>query len=356
MQAVILAAGRGTRMEPLSTVTPKPMLPVGDRPLVARVADAAIEAGANELIIVVGYKADHIRSYFGSQYEGIPVRYARQPTASGTADAVQQASPMLDGRFAVLNGDSVFDTASLTELFGHEAGVAAHRVDQPREYGVLSTEDGYATDVVEKPDDPPTNLANAGAYVFPDSVRTALDVPESERGEREVTDVLARLIDQQDVAVVETDQWLDVARPADLLRANELALSETTRQIDGAVGAGATVVGDVSIAESAVVESGATIRGPVIVARDATVRSGAVVDGPSVVGANATVDGGVELANTVLLPGATVSEDVQLRELVFGPRCTIPTGVSIAGGDASSADAVATVSAANPSVDGGLSY
>jgi len=182
MQAVILAAGRGTRMEPLSTVTPKPMLPVGDRPLIAHVADAAIEAGSDELIIVVGYKADHIRSYFGDHYGGVPVRYAEQPTAAGTADAVKRASPMLDGRFAVLNGDSLFDTPSLTELFTHEAGVAAHRVDQPGEYGVLSTDHGIATEVVEKPDDPPTNLANAGAYVFPEAALTALDVPESERG------------------------------------------------------------------------------------------------------------------------------------------------------------------------------
>lgn len=215
MQAVILAAGRGTRMEPLSTVTPKPMLPVGDRPLIAHVADAAIEAGSDELIIVVGYKADHIRSYFGDHYGGVPVRYAEQPTAAGTADAVKRASPMLDGRFAVLNGDSLFDTPSLTELFTHEAGVAAHRVDQPGEYGVLSTDHGIATEVVEKPDDPPTNLANAGAYVFPEAALTALDVPESERGEREITDVLSWLIDRMDVAIVETDQWLDVARPAD---------------------------------------------------------------------------------------------------------------------------------------------
>jgi bifunctional UDP-N-acetylglucosamine pyrophosphorylase/glucosamine-1-phosphate N-acetyltransferase len=343
-------------MEPLSTVTPKPMLPVGDRPLIAHVADAAIEAGSDELIIVVGYKADHIRSYFGDHYGGVPVRYAEQPTAAGTADAVKRASPMLDGRFAVLNGDSLFDTPSLTELFTHEAGVAAHRVDQPGEYGVLSTDHGIATEVVEKPDDPPTNLANAGAYVFPEAALTALDVPESERGEREITDVLSWLIDRMDVAIVETDQWLDVARPADLLRANELAVSDTSRRIEGQVDPEATIVGNVEIAEGATIESGATIRGPVIVARDATVQSDAVLEGPSVVGANATIREGVELARTVLLPGSEVNENVRLRGLVFGPRCALPAGVSVAGGGVSAADGVATVSASEPATDEGLSY
>lgn len=103
MQTVILAAGEGTRMRPLTASRPKPMVPVADRPLVAHTADAAVDAGATELVFVVGYEADAIREYFGERYRDVSVTYARQERQRGTADAVRAAREYLDGEFAVLN-------------------------------------------------------------------------------------------------------------------------------------------------------------------------------------------------------------------------------------------------------------
>lgn len=355
MQAVILAAGRGTRMEPLSTLTPKPMLPVGDRPLLARVADVAVDAGADSLVFVVGYRADHVRDYFGRRYRGVPVAYAVQSSVSGTADAVRAAADLLDGRFVVLNGDSLFDPTSVRELFGHEAAVAAHRVPNPEEYGVLTVECGVVTGVVEKPVTPPTNLANAGAYVFPEWVRSALDVPKSERGEHELTDVLARVIEQEAVAAVETDRWLDVARQADLLRANELVLGELRRDVRGAVSPTATVEGEVRIARGATVEPGATVRGPALIAEGATIGADAVVHPLSVVGTNARIGSGCDLRRALLLPGATVSGDVRLRGVVLGPGCDLSPGTAIGGVDGGSAAGAAAVVPSQP-VSEGLAY
>ncbi len=210
MQTVILAAGQGTRMRPLTDATPKPMLPVADRPLAAHTADVAVDAGASELVFVVGYEADAVREYFGSEYRGVPVRFATQETQAGTADAVRAAAHLLDGEFAVLNGDNLYDGESIDALFSTGPSIAAQAVDHPSSYGVLSTADDQVTGIVEKPDDPPTNLANAGAYVFPAAAREWLDVPESERGEHEITDVVARVIEEYTVSPVEVDRWLDV--------------------------------------------------------------------------------------------------------------------------------------------------
>jgi len=356
MQAVILAAGRGTRMRPLSSVTAKPMLPVGDRPLVAHVADAAVDAGASELVFVVGYKAEHVRAYFDDEYRGTPVTYAHQESPSGTADAVRAASDRIEGRFAVLNGDNVFDPESIADLFARDAAIAAHRVENPSEYGVLSTADGYATAVVEKPDDPPSNLVNAGAYVFPEWVASALDVPESERGEHELTDVLARLLDSRDVAVVETAYWLDVARPTDLVRANELVLAETATTT-GSVLRGLTNGGSsVAVDDTASVADGATLRGPVLVGRNARVADGAVLDGPTVVGADASVGRNAELSKTVLLPGATVGPDVRLHDVVLGPYCDISEDAHVAGVENESENGTAAVVTAEGVGTDGLPY
>jgi NDP-sugar pyrophosphorylase family protein len=333
MQTVILAAGRGTRMRPLSDVTPKPMLPVGDRPLAAHAADAAVAAGTDELVFVVGYRASHVRAHFGREYRGVPVRYATQPRADGTADAVRAARELLDGdRFAVVNGDNLFDEASIADLFDREAGVAAHRVADPSEYGVLSTAGETVTGVVEKPADPPSNLANAGAYVFPASTVDELDVPPSERGERELTDVLARVVDRRDVAAVEVDRWLDVARPGDLLRATELVLGD--EECAG-------------IAAGAAVHPDATLEGPVVVRRGASVGADASVTGPTVVGPDAEVSGGSTVERSVLLAGAGVAPDVTLRGVVVGPDCRL-TGNCIAGVTQENGHGAASVVAGEP--------
>lgn len=326
MHAVILAAGRGTRMRPLSLITPKPMLPVGDRPLVGYVADAAVAAGADELTFVVGDADGHLQEYFGDRYRGTPVSYAVQDPPAGTADAVRCALSHVVGRFAVLNGDNLFDAAAIADLFERDAAVLAHRVDDPREYGVLSTRDSRVTGIVEKPDDPPTDLANAGAYVFPASMRDSFDVPQSSRGEHEITDAVETLIAEFDVAAVETERWLDVARPEDFVRANELVLTDGTPVADGDDwGDGVYVAPGASIADSA------TVEGPVMIGANAVVEDDATIRGPTVVGAGASVGPEAELARSVLFPDGSVGSRVILNGVVLGPRCDLSTGACVSG-------------------------
>lgn len=213
-QTVILAAGEGTRMRPLTATQPKPLLPVAGRPLVAHTMDAAAAAGAERFMIVVGYEAEQIREQFGDQYRGVPVEYATQTDAYGTADAVRAAANHLDHRpFVVLNGDDLYDEAAITALYEVGDGTAeptpavgAHQVINPEQYGVLNVSNGRVRGVTEKPVDPPSNLVNVGAYRFPAAALEMLDVCKSERGEYELTDVLTRVCERFDVRSVEVDR------------------------------------------------------------------------------------------------------------------------------------------------------
>jgi bifunctional UDP-N-acetylglucosamine pyrophosphorylase/glucosamine-1-phosphate N-acetyltransferase len=326
MQATILAAGKGTRMRPLTDDTAKPMLPVADRPLVAHVADAAIEAGADELVLVVGYGAEQVRDYFGAEYAGVPVTYAEQEKQTGTADAVRVASPHLDGDFAVLNGDNLYDSESLTELFESAPAVGAFRAEEPSNYGVLSTDDGTVTDIVEKPDDPPTDLANAGAYVFPEETTDWLGVSRSERGEYELTDVLDRVVEEFDVTPVELGDWLDVGRPWELLEANERRVGEVSARVEGDVSDDATLDGPVVVEEGATVKDGVVIEGPALVREGATVGPNAYVRGNTVVGPDAKVGHAVEIKNCVLREGATVGHLSYVGDSVLGKRVNFGAG------------------------------
>ncbi|WP_276272046.1 bifunctional sugar-1-phosphate nucleotidylyltransferase/acetyltransferase [Haloarcula litorea] len=330
MQAVVLAAGEGTRMRPLTANTLKPMLPVADRPLVAHTADGAVEAGAEELIFVVGYEADAVRSYFGDSYRGVPVRFAVQAEQRGTADAVAAARDHLDGPFAVLNGDNLYDHAGLAALFDAAPSVAAYRVGDPSNYGVLSTDGDTVTGVVEKPSDPPTELANAGAYVFPAEAREWLDVDPSERGEREITDVLARVVDERSVTAVEVDRWLDVGRPWELLAANEWKLGEQERRIDGEVRGDADLRGTVVVESGAVVEPGVVVEGPALIRSGATVGPNAYVRGATLLGENVHVGHGVEVKNSVVMADSNVPHVSYVGDSLLGEDVNFGAGTQVA--------------------------
>jgi len=150
MQTVILAAGEGTRMRPLTATRPKPLLPVAGRPLAAHAADAAVDAGTSELVFVIGYQGDAVREYFGDRYRGVPVTYAIQEEQRGTADAVRAARPHLDGPFAVLNGDALFEPADRGSTLRCRLPQSPQSTSRTRrQYGVLSTDGSRATGIVE---------------------------------------------------------------------------------------------------------------------------------------------------------------------------------------------------------------
>ncbi|MDL5363593.1 bifunctional sugar-1-phosphate nucleotidylyltransferase/acetyltransferase [Halalkalicoccus sp. NIPERK01] len=330
MQTVILAAGQGTRLRPLSESVPKPMLPVAGRPIAAHVADAAVAGGADELIFVTGYMADVVESYFGETYRGAPVSYATQEEQLGTAHAVRAAREHLSEEFAVLNGDNLYDPESIAELFSNGPAIGVFEVAEPSNYGVLSTAGGRVTDIVEKPAEPPTNLANAGVYLFPAEAREFLDVPMSERGEHELTDVLARVIEDHDVTPVALDRWMDVGRAWELLEANELLLGENRGRIDGEVDPDATVEGVVVIEEGATVESGVTIEGPAYIGSGCSVGPNAYIRGATLLEGDVHVGQAVEIKNSVIMRGTNVPHLSYVGDSVLGRDVNLGAGTNVA--------------------------
>ena len=331
MQVVILAAGQGTRMRPLTDAVAKPMLPVADRPLCAHTADAAVRAGADELVFVVGYRGDDVREHFGEAYRGVPVSYAEQAERLGTADAAAQARPRLDDDFVVLNGDDLYDPAALDALFDACPAVGAYGVDDPRPYGVFSIADGCVTEVVEKPEDPPSDRVNVGAYHFPAEAADWLGETEpSDRGEHEITDVLARVVDAFDVRAVPVERWLGVGRPWELLAANEWKLGELERRIDGEVRGDADLRGQVVVEAGATVEPGVVIEGPALVRSGAEVGPNAYVRGATLLGPDTHVGHGVEVKNTVVMSGTSVPHVSYVGDSVLGPDANLGAGTQVA--------------------------
>jgi bifunctional UDP-N-acetylglucosamine pyrophosphorylase/glucosamine-1-phosphate N-acetyltransferase len=214
MDAIILAAGLGTRLRPHTETTPKPLLPVRGRPILDW-ALGALPRGVDRVIVVVNYLAEQIEAYLKTQRH-IPVaEVVRQEQPRGTGDALRSCRTALGkrqpaGSFLVLNGDDLYGAADLAELARHPAGLLVHPVDEPRRFGIAFLKpDGTLEKLVEKPALDGTQLANTGAYVFPPHVfETELKV--SARGEFEITDYVTALAKQGTVQAVRTNFWLPI--------------------------------------------------------------------------------------------------------------------------------------------------
>ena len=331
MQTVVLAAGEGTRMRPLTAHTPKPMLPVAGSPLVVHCLEDAIAAGASRVTVVVGYEADAVRTALAGREWPVPVETVTQPTQRGTADAVRAARDALrDEPFAVLNGDVLYDRASLASLYDAGPAVGSFRVENPSAYGVLRVDDDQVHGVVEKPADPPSDLVNAGAYVFPAEARDWLNVDESTRGEAELTDVLQRTCETTAVSAVPFERWLDVGRPWELLAATEWKLDSLDREVAGDVDADATLHGDVRVEAGAVVEPGVVVEGPAHIGADCHIGPNAYIRGATSLGPDVRVGHGVEVKNSVVMAGSAIPHLTYLGDSVLGRNVNLGAGTTVA--------------------------
>jgi len=210
MDAVILAAGLGTRLRPYTLQTPKPLLPVQGRPLLDWTL-GTLPRTVDRVVVVVNYLADQIEAYLRTQHHVAQWTAVRQEQPRGTGDAVRSCRPQLrSSRFLVVNGDDLYGAADLAALADCPAGVLVHPVDEPRRFGIAFLRaDGTLERLVEKPELDGRHLANTGAYLFPREVFD-MELTLSARGEYEVTDYVSGLAARRPVHVVEAKFWLPI--------------------------------------------------------------------------------------------------------------------------------------------------
>jgi len=230
MDGLVPAAGRGTRLRPLTDDRPKGLVEVGGKPLLEHVFETLADY-VERYVVVIGYLGGRIRDYFGREYAGRPIAYVEQPDARGLADAVHRAESLLDGSFLQLNGDNVLlgNVEAMIERHRDrdaDATLLVDRVSPERAArgGVLKLDGGEVIDLVEKPDDPPSRLATTGCFAFSPRIFDACRaISRSARGEYELTDAVRWLLQQGGtVETVRFEGWrVNVNAPEDIERAEE---------------------------------------------------------------------------------------------------------------------------------------
>ncbi len=315
-------------MRPLTAKMPKVMLPVAGKPLLEQIISRVHGAGVDRFVLVVGYGAESVRSYFGDgSLLGVKIEYVRQAEQMGTGHALMSAESQAEDRFLVINGDVLPDEASLREMVRGSTAVSAIKVEDPRRYGVFLLEGSIFKSVVEKSANPPSNLANAGIYLLEKSIFEAMrSVPLSERGEYELTDGLNRLAHQEEIRVVPLKSWLEIGRPWDILAANEVLLPDIEPCVLGEVEPGAAVSGNVSIGRGTIVRSGAYIVGPVLIGEDCDIGPNCYIRPTTCIGDKVRIGNAVEVKNSAIMSGSKIGHLSYVGDSVIGENCNFGAG------------------------------
>lgn len=332
MQALILAGGEGTRLRPLTSTVPKPVVPLVDRPFITYMLEWLRGHGVDDVVISCGFMAAGVRNVLGDgEALGIRLRYAEEPEPLGTAGAIKFAERLLDERFLVLNGDVLTDIDLSSQLAQHEstgarATIALYAVEDPSAYGLVRlTEERAVRQFLEKPssDQIDTNLINAGAYILSRDVLGLVPDGRNVSIEREV---FPELIGDGLYGYPATGYWLDIGTPDrylqatfDILEGN--VVTEVGQRLDSSY---------LSVAEDA--EIVGRVIPPAVVERGARIAEGAHVGSLAVLGDHVSVGERSVVERAVVLNGSEIAEDCVVRDCIIAAGVRIGPGSRVDGG------------------------
>ncbi|MER3396169.1 MAG: hypothetical protein C4318_04385 [Acidimicrobiia bacterium] len=325
MKAVALVGGQGTRMRPLTFTTPKPLLPLCQRPLIWYTVERCKTAGIEELILSTGYKPQLFETVVGDRVEDVKISYVHETDPLGTAGGAKNCEALLDSTFIVFNGD-VLTSVDLSDLIrthestGASVTIYLTEVEDPREYGVVPTaETGEVLDFIEKPslEEAPTNFVNGGIYVIERDILALIPEGVPYSFERELFPKLL----EDGVLVVgykSSSYWLDVGTPAKYLQAhNDLMSGRLHVQPPGTESDGLYFLGEAYISPDA------EVVGPVVIGDGVRVESEVSIKGPVSIGPDSRIEGPSQITRSVLLGGNSVGRNSVVEDSILGERAEI---------------------------------
>lgn len=342
LKAIILSAGEGSRMRPLTLTKPKTMLPVAGKPIIQYNIESLRDNGITDILLIVRYKEEIVRNYFGYGSDfGVNISYKTQKDFLGTANAISYGEDFIDDSIIVLNGDIILDDEIIHEIIkkynylSPDTLMLLTEVEDPSAFGVVEIENGNIKNIVEKPkrEEAPSNLVNAGIYIFNKDIFDKIRETEiSERGEYEITDSVSLQIEDNKTVIGHktSKDWIDVGRPWELIEVNEELIGKLKTEIKGTVEAGAVIHGEVFLDEGSVIKAGVYIEGNVYIGKNCDIGPNSYIRGNTYFGDNVHVGNAVEIKNSIIMENTNVSHLSYVGDSVIGSNCNIAAGTNIA--------------------------
>ncbi len=331
MKAIIPCAGRGKRLRPLTFTNAKPLIRIANKPIVVYAIEKLKRVGITEIGIVVSSNTKDMEQVLkDGSHLGVNITYIMQDEPKGIAHTIKVSQEFLgDDSFVMCLGDNLLEEGleGAVDKFKQnkaDALMCVYPTDKPELYGIVVIENEKIVKIIEKPKDPPSNLAAVGVYVFNLKVHKVVDnLKPSARGELEISDTLQGLIDSGNFVEhhVLKGWWIDAGNPDDMIEANRLVLQSIETNIQGKVDGESQMRGNIVIGDGSVIEN-STIRGPVIIGKNCTVRN-AYIGSFTSLGDNSTLEN-CEVEYSVIMENCNINnvEDL-IGHSIFGRNVTI---------------------------------
>lgn len=330
-QAVVLAAGEGKRLRPLTYTRPKCMIPLAGRPILHHVLANLQSAGVKRAVVVVKYMEDTVRKHFSKNDLGMELEFVTQGQKYGTAAAFAQAAGKIDSTFFAAAGDVITTPAAIKQLAAaHEGRISAMltEVEKSEQYGIAKVEKGYLAGFEEKPKNAPERgLANCSLYVMePQMFKALAAVKKSPRGEYEMTDILKS---EKVKAVVTSEYWLDMGLPWQLFDANRFLLEKMGEKKDKSQIENSTIKGKVILEPGAKILD-SYVEGPLYVGSNTTIGPHAYIRGVSSIGANCSIGDSTTVKNSIIFDHVNAKHLSYIGDSIIGEGCNFGSATQIA--------------------------
>ncbi|MFW9899118.1 MAG: bifunctional sugar-1-phosphate nucleotidylyltransferase/acetyltransferase [Candidatus Thorarchaeota archaeon] len=346
MKAVILAAGEGKRLKPITSSRPKPMIPLAGKPLLEHTILGLKDAGVDDILLIVGYKEDVIKDYFGDGTEkfNTKIEYTTQEKYLGTAHATGYAKDFVkDEPFLMIYGDLLVDPILFKEVVkkfndnNTEGLISLIEVENPQDFGIISlNSDGFVEKITEKPSPYLNlgNLANAGIYIFKPLIFEAIEkTKKSVRDEYEFTDSMEILKNQLNGRIVgyviKNYVWSDIGLPWQLLDANEYLLDKIESNILADTESNANIIGKVYAGKNTVIRSGSYIKGPCYIGENNIIGPNAFIRPYTSIGNNCHI-GICEIKNSIILSNTNIPHFNYIGDSIICENVNLGAGTNLA--------------------------
>ena len=319
MKGIILHGGHGTRLRPLTHTGPKQLLPIANKPMSEYCLEAIRDCNITEIAIIIGgVGSEKVREYYGDGEKfGVNITYVKQDEPRGIAHAINLCKNFIqDEKFLVFLGDNIIQKpiSELKEKFENskfDATLLLCEVDNPSRFGIADLKEGKITKIMEKPDNPPTNLAVTGIYFLTPGIFKIIDNLEpSHRNEFEITDALQILLEKNDNISYDviTDYWKDTGTPEDIINANAQILENISKD---------EFVSD----EKTEIDSDCSIIMPSTIGKNCKIKKNVRIGPYASIGDNTIISSNVKIENSIIMSDCKIEDGLKINNSIISSNC-----------------------------------
>ena len=321
MQAVILAAGEGMRVRPLTRSRPKALIPVANRPILEYAINGLLVNGIRDIIVVVGYRKEHVIRYLNTL--DVPVKVVVQEKQLGTGHALNCARHLVKEDFLVIPGDNYIDSTSLRRVIKEKNAMLVKNHPYPSNFGVVEIRNGMVEGVVEKPEVATGFTISTGVLSLTPDFFNYIE-------SNDITDAVnAMLLKGGKIKAIPADDWQDAIYPWDLLTMNRRLIKSVTPRKAGTIGKNAVITGDVKIGQGTDIGPNTVIEGPVIIGEDCRIGPFCTILSGSSIGSRVTIEPYSMIGNSIIMNDVTIGSHSRVRDAVIGDGTVLKDHVSV---------------------------